>query len=129
MLRRGSLTLPSWRWSLRARLEVPLFRALKRRQNQPYSLALNTFAGCGGALVVDLHALRHKKQQDLEQVRYEIEALRTVISLLEDPNDQPCSAIVFPMHSSPSPAVDESSKKGMADLETYYPFTRLTGTS
>ena len=74
--------------------------------------------------MVDWRSLLHQKQRDIERVRYEIEALRTAISLLEEANEQPSSPIAPPVYVSTAQAVDESTRAGMADLQTYYPFTR-----
>lgn len=71
----------------------------------------------------DLHTVLGQKEQDLERVRREIQALLTVIPLLLD--DQPSAdAFEFLMRSASSLTVQEPSDKGMADLETYYPFVR-----
>ena len=71
----------------------------------------------------ELLTLLLQKQRDVERVRREIQALRLVIPLLA--NDQPFSDDVI--HQQPlasSRTVVDSSDKGMADLETFYPFVR-----
>ena len=70
----------------------------------------------------ELHAVLRQKEQDVERVRREIQALLTVIPLLVD--DQPSSDDFGLMRLASSLTVQESSGKLMADLETYYPFVR-----
>jgi len=72
--------------------------------------------------VKELHAVLRQKEQDVERVRREIQALLTVIPLLVD--DQPSSDDFGLMRLASSLTVQESSGKLMADLETYYPFVR-----
>jgi len=71
----------------------------------------------------ELHTLLLEKQRDVERVREEIQALRVVIPLLAD--DQPYSYdVTHPQFLASARTVAESSDKGMADLETFYPFVR-----
>ena len=63
----------------------------------------------------DLHTVLRQKEQDVERVRLEIQALLTVIPLLAD--DQTSSDDL-------ARTVEEPYGNGMADLETYYPFVR-----
>ena len=71
----------------------------------------------------DLHTVLREKEQDVERVRLEIQALLAVIPLLED--DQPSSDDLMHLLRLPSSrTVAEPSFEGMADLETYYPFVR-----
>ncbi len=76
--------------------------------------------------MVDLHALLRQKQADIERVRHEIDALTTVLSVLRGADDQPSKGIVPPEPVISSQTVGDSLSKGMADLETYYPFVRRT---
>jgi hypothetical protein len=69
----------------------------------------------------DLHTVLRQKEQDVERVRREIQALLRVIPLLVD--DQPSSddlALVTRLASSRTVL----KPSGMDDLETYYPFVR-----
>ena len=71
----------------------------------------------------DLHTVLCQKEQDVERVRQEIQAMLTAIPLLAD--DQPSSDDVMHLLSLASArTVAEPSGDGMADLETYYPFVR-----
>lgn len=71
----------------------------------------------------DLHTVLRQKEQDVERVRREIQALLTVIPLLAD--DQSSSdELMDLMRLASSQTVAEPSGNGMADLETYYPFVR-----
>ena len=71
----------------------------------------------------DLHTVLRQKEQDVEGVRREIQALLTVIPLLAD--DQSSSdELMDLMRLASSQTVAEPSGNGMADLETYYPFVR-----
>jgi hypothetical protein len=71
----------------------------------------------------DPQKVLHQKEQDLGRVRREIQALLTVIPLLVD--DQPCAdGLTFLKRLASSQMVEEPSGKGMADLETYYPFVK-----
>jgi len=73
--------------------------------------------------VKDLHTVLRLKEQDVERVRLEIQALLTVIPLLAD--GQPSSDdLAFLTRSASSRTAEEPSGNGMADLETYYPFVR-----
>jgi hypothetical protein len=72
--------------------------------------------------VKDPHTVLRQKEQEIERVRREIQALLTVIPLLAD--DQPSSDLASLMSSASSRMSEEPSGKGMADLETYYPFVK-----
>jgi hypothetical protein len=73
--------------------------------------------------VKDLHSVLRQKEQDVERVRREIQALLTVIPLLMD--DRPSAeGYWFLMRLASSLTVQEPSSKNKADLETYYPFVR-----
>jgi len=73
--------------------------------------------------VKDPHRVLLEKEQDLERVRKEIQALLAVIPLLED--DLPSSDdLMLVRRLFSSRTVAEPSDKGMADLELYYPFVR-----
>jgi len=61
-----------------------------------------------------------QKEEDLERVGREIQALLTVIPLLAD-DDQP-----IPKDLTSSAKVVELSNNGMATLGPYYPFVRHT---
>lgn len=69
----------------------------------------------------DVHVVLYRKEQDLERVRKEVQALLAVIPLLED--DQLSPDAVYEMLVS-SPMSADSVNKGMDDLERYYPFVR-----
>jgi hypothetical protein len=72
--------------------------------------------------VRDPHTVLRQKEEDLERVRREIQALLTVIPLLDD---QPSGDdLVFLMRLASSRMVEEPSRNGMTDLETYYPFVK-----
>ena len=67
----------------------------------------------------DPHSVLREKEQDLERVRKEVQALLRVISLLAD--DQPAPD----MHEVPSafyPAAVDPPNNDMAQLQLYYPF-------
>ena len=71
----------------------------------------------------DLRAVLREKEQNVERVRREIQALLTVIPLLAD--DQPSSDdLALLMRFASARTAEEPSDNGMADLETYYPFVR-----
>jgi hypothetical protein len=71
----------------------------------------------------DLHTVLRQKEQDVERVRREIQALLTVIPLLAD--DQSASDdLMHILRLASAGTVAEPSDNGMADLETYYPFVR-----
>ena len=68
----------------------------------------------------DLHTVLRQKEQDVERVRREIQALLTVIPLLAD--DQSTSDdLMHILHLASAGTVVDN---GIADLETYYPFVR-----
>ena len=71
----------------------------------------------------DLHTVLRQKEQDVERVRREIQALLTVIPLLAD--DQSASDdLMHILRLASAGTVVEPTDNGMADLETYYPFVR-----
>ena len=74
-----------------------------------------------GRSMKDLHTVLRQKEQDVERVRREIQALLTAIPLLAD--DQSASDDLMHILRLAS-AGTEPSSNGMADLETYYPFVR-----
>ena len=63
-----------------------------------------------------------EKEQELERVRKEIQALLRVIPLLADdqPNPDVMDELRLALSRTPVDALDN----GMAQLETYYPFIR-----
>jgi hypothetical protein len=69
--------------------------------------------------VKDLHAVLSQKEQELERVRGEIQALITVLPLLAD--DEPSSDDLALLMRLASAVVVEPAAKGMADLETLLP--------
>ena len=73
----------------------------------------------------NLHTVLRQKEQDVERVRREVQALLAVIPLLAD--DQPSSDDLAHLASSRTAA--EPYGSGMADLETYYPFVGHMGMS
>jgi hypothetical protein len=70
----------------------------------------------------DPYSVLREKEQDLERVRKEIQALRTVIPLLAD--DQPSSDVMHELLLAVSRTPVDPSDNGMAELELYYPFVR-----
>lgn len=71
----------------------------------------------------DLNAVLRQKEQDVERVQREIQALLTVIPLLAD--EQTFSedlSLLTPLASARTVAAPYGN--GMADLEKYYPFVR-----
>jgi hypothetical protein len=68
----------------------------------------------------DLHTVLRQKEQDVERVRREIQALLTVIPLLADDQSASDDLMHILRLASAGTVVDN----GMADLETYYPFVR-----
>ena len=66
----------------------------------------------------DVHAVLFQKEHDLERVRKEVAALRTVIPLLDDEECQ--EARPAPVES---PAA-ETHDQNLHDLKMYYPFAR-----
>jgi hypothetical protein len=76
-----------------------------------------------GGSMKDLDIVLCQKENDVERVRREIQALLTVIPLVAD--DEPSSDVVMHLlRLASSRTVAEPSNDGMADLETYYPFVR-----
>ena len=71
----------------------------------------------------DLQTVLREKEQDVERVRREIQALLTVIPLLADDPLAP-DDVRHLLHLASAGTVVEPSDNGMADLETYYPFVR-----
>jgi hypothetical protein len=70
----------------------------------------------------DPHSVLREKDQDLERVRKEIQALLTVIPLLAD--DQPSSDVMREvLLAFPRTPVD-TADHATAQLELYYPFIR-----
>jgi hypothetical protein len=74
----------------------------------------------------DVYVVLSGKEQDVERVRKEIQALLTVIPLLVE--DEPSSDAIYQLLLSSRPATD-SDDKGMAQLERYYPFVKNMRTS
>jgi hypothetical protein len=72
------------------------------------------------ATMKDPHSVLRQKEQDLERVHKEIQALRTVIPLLAD--DQPSSDVMDELLLAVSRAPVDPSNNGMPELELYYPF-------
>ena len=72
------------------------------------------------------HSVLREKEQDLERVHKEVQALRTVIPLLADDlaDDQPSSNAMDELLLAVSRASVDPSGNGMSDLELYYPFVR-----
>jgi len=68
----------------------------------------------------DLHTVLRQKEQDVERVRREIQALLMVIPLLADDQSASDDLLHILRLASAGTVVDN----GMADLETYYPFVR-----
>ena len=66
----------------------------------------------------DLHTVLRQKEQDVERVRREIQALLMVIPLLADDQSASDDLMRILRLASAGTVVDN----GMADLETYYPF-------
>jgi len=73
-----------------------------------------------GRSMKDLHTVLRQKEQDVERVRREIQALLTVIPLLADDQSASDDLMHILRLASAGTVVDN----GMADLETYYPFVR-----
>ena len=71
----------------------------------------------------DLHTVLRQKEQDVERVRLEIQALLAVIPLLAD-DQLPSDDLAFLTRLASSRTAEEPSGSGMDDLETYYPFVR-----
>jgi len=70
----------------------------------------------------DPRSILREKEQDLERVRREIQALLTVIPLLVD--DPPTSDVVHEVLLASSRAPVNLPDNDMAQLEIYYPFVR-----
>jgi len=72
------------------------------------------------------HSVLREKEQDLERVHKEVQALRTVIPLLADDlaDDQPSSNAMDELLLAVSRSSVDPSGNGMSDLELYYPFVR-----
>jgi hypothetical protein len=76
----------------------------------------------------DPHIVLRQKEQDVVRVRQQIQALLTVIPMLEDEHARFADVIHKLPLASPGTAT-EASDNGMADLELYYPFVRHMHTS
>jgi len=74
--------------------------------------------------MLDVRQILAQKEQDLERVRREVEALLQVIPLLEGKPATPSTAAELPKKelSAPSRNPAETPERGMAELELYYPF-------
>jgi hypothetical protein len=70
----------------------------------------------------DPHSVLHEKEQDLERVRREIQAVLTVIPLLAD--DQPSSDVMHEALLAFSPTPVDPPEDDMDQLEIYFPFVR-----
>jgi hypothetical protein len=71
----------------------------------------------------DVQTVLRQKEQDMERVRQEVQALLMVIPLIAD--EHPTSDDVMRvLRLVSAQTVVEPSGNGMADLETYYPFVR-----
>jgi hypothetical protein len=70
----------------------------------------------------DPHSVLHEKDQDLERVRREIQAVLTVIPLLVE--DPPTSDVVHEVLLAFSPTPVDPSGNDTDQLEIYYPFVR-----
>lgn len=68
----------------------------------------------------DLNAVLRQKEEDLERVRKEILALRTVIPLLMD--EKPSSDIIQLLKSEAARVADDIPKYDIDGMETYFPF-------
>jgi len=68
------------------------------------------------------HSVLRAKEQDLERVRKEIQAVLTVIPLLAD--DQPSSDVMSEVLLAFSGTPVDPPDNEMAQLELYYPFVR-----
>ena len=75
----------------------------------------------------DPHSILREKEQDLERVRKEVQALLTVSPLLAD--DPPSSDVMNELPLAPSPTHVDPPDNDMAQLELYYPFVRYLGIS
>jgi len=77
--------------------------------------------------VKDPHSILREKEQDLERVRKEVQALLTVIPLLAD--DPPSADLLNQMPLASSPTHVDPPDNDMAELELHYPFVRYLGIS
>ena len=75
----------------------------------------------------DPHSILREKEQDLERVRKEVQALLTVSPLLAD--DPPSSDVMNELPLASSPTHVDPPDNDMAQLELYYPFVRYLGIS
>jgi 3-methyladenine DNA glycosylase/8-oxoguanine DNA glycosylase len=76
--------------------------------------------------VKDPTVVLRQKETELARVRIEVEALQTVVPLLDDPMEQ------LPELISAQNLSTNSADRNLADLEVYYPFVknlRLAGGS
>lgn len=70
----------------------------------------------------DPHSVLREKEQDLERLRKEIQALLTVVPLLAD--DQPSVDVMHELLLALSRTPVDLPDNDMAQLELYYPFVR-----
>jgi hypothetical protein len=68
----------------------------------------------------DPHCVLREKEQDVDRVRREIQALLAVIPLLAD--DESSSDVMHQLVLASSRTVLDPPEDGMAELELYYPF-------
>jgi len=71
--------------------------------------------------MLDPRTVLRQKEQDVDRVRREIQALLMVIPLLAD-DQLPSGDVMLLMPLTSSRTVAEPSDNSMADLETYFPF-------
>jgi hypothetical protein len=76
-----------------------------------------------GRSLKDLHTVLFQKEQDMQRVRREIQALLTAIPLLAD-GQHASEDVIDLLRVASARSVVEPFGKGMTDLETYYPFVR-----
>jgi hypothetical protein len=74
--------------------------------------------------MLDVRQVLARKERDLERLRREVEALLRVIPLLEEKPSVPAPAEDLAKKRLPAPKTEpaETNKRGMAELELYYPF-------
>lgn len=70
----------------------------------------------------DPQKVLREKEREVDRVREEVQALRTVIPLLAD--DRPPSDVVHELQIACSRTPPDPSEDDMAQLELYYPFVR-----
>jgi hypothetical protein len=76
----------------------------------------HTYRRTTGGHVKDPTVVLHQKETELARVRIEVEALQTVVPLLDDPMEQ------LPDLISRQDLATNSEDRSLADLEVYYPF-------